>query len=112
MATVNGITQVRNFESITSNKYAVEQTTKQTSQPHKLNDWGFQVDIPYPLSVSAGTYKPDNGGEYPHDSSHRRVFVRDARPKQKFFYGTSRAYANGKSTEPQTAEYAGDRTFY
>ena len=112
MATVNGILRTNNYESITSNSYTVEPLVRSSAQPQKMNDWGFQIDIPYPLSVSAGTYRAPTTGENPMDGAHRNVFVRDARPKQKFFFQTARSGANGRSVEPQTADYAGDRTFY
>ena len=112
MATVNSNAQIRNFETITSNNYVPEHPILQTAQPQKHNDYGFLWDIPYPLSVSAGTYQPNTLGEYPSDSIPRNVFVTDARPIQKFFYNTVRQSASGKAVEPYTnPNYTFERKF-
>ena len=77
MATVNSNAQSRNFETITSNNYVPENPILQTAQPQKHNDYGFLWSIPYPLSVSAGTYQPNTLGEYPSDAIPTRNRVRD-----------------------------------
>ena len=100
MATINANTQKISYETITSNNYVPEQQTLQTSQPQKLQDYGFLFDIPYPLSVSSGTYNPNTLGEYPNDTPQRNVFITDARPSQKFFYNTVRQSANARPVEP------------
>ena len=102
MATVNGITQARSFQSITGNNYTVDNLTLNTSQPQKTQDYGFLFDIPYPLSVSAGKYNPNTLGDYPGDTPQRNIFVKDARPTQKFFFNTVRQTAGGVPSEPYT----------
>ena len=100
MATVNGNTQSYAYDTLTNNNFVPEQQILNTSQPQKTQDYGFLFDIPYPLSVSSGTYNPNTLGEYPADTPQRNVFVKDARPTQKFFYNTIRQNAAGKAVEP------------
>ena len=100
MATVNGTSQSRSFENITNNNYTVDDLKLNTSQPQKLNDYGFLFDIPYPLSVSSGLYNPNTLGDYPGDTPQRNVFVTNPRPTQKFFYNTVRQSAGGVPSEP------------
>ena len=99
MATLNSNAQKGSFNNITSNSFIPEQTMLQTAQPQKLNDYGFLFEIPYPLSVSSGTYNPNTLGEYPADTPQRNMFVTDTRPSQKFFYNTVRVSANGTPAE-------------
>jgi len=100
MAIVNGNKQNISYDTLTNNNFVTEQQILHTSQPQKFQDYGFLFDIPYPLSVSAGTYNPNTFGDYPSDTPQRNVFITDPRPTQTFFYNTIRQSANGRPVEP------------